>query len=276
MEKNLIIDIGMHKAEDTNYYLSKGFNVIAFDADPNLIKSANSKYHDYVNNQQLILQNFAISDIDDEDVTFYIGKKTVWNSLKSEIANRDQNHLNKILVKTKKLSSIFESFGVPYYCKIDIEGYDEIALRSLNKLVELPLFISAETECLGENDEINDKSALATLRALNSLGYKQFKLVDQVSLTVLNNHAKFYTDRRVLIYQFFNKLNIAFGNKRRLQKRNGYKFPNGATGPFGEDLTGNWMSYEQAEKCLVKHRNDYFKLKRSVRYGFWCDWHAKR
>ncbi|MEI6140225.1 MAG: FkbM family methyltransferase [Mariniphaga sp.] len=276
MEKNLIIDVGMHKAEDTDFYLSKGFNVIAIDADPNLIKSAHSIYYDRINKGQLNLQNFAISDTDDEDVIFYVGKRTIWNSLKSEIANRDQNYLNTITVKTKKLSSIFESFGVPYYCKIDIEGYDEIALISLKNFVELPLFISVETECLGENEKYVDKSSLATLRALNSLGYKQFKLVDQVSLNVLNNNAKFYTESNLLIYQIFNKLNVPFGNKRRLQKKHGYKFPNGATGPFGDDITGNWMSYEQAEKCLLKHRNDYFRLKRSISYGFWCDWHAKR
>lgn len=276
MEKNLIVDIGMHKAEDTEYYLSKGFKVIAFDADPNLIKLANIKYHEYIIKQQLILLNFAISDIDDEDVTLYVGKKTVWNSLKSEIANRQQNHSKDITVKTKKLSSIFDTFGVPYYCKIDIEGYDETALLSLKNSEEQPLYISAETECLGENDESSDPSPIATLIALRSLGYDQFKLIDQVSLTVLNNNEKFYTDIRLFIYQIFNKLNISIGNKRRLQKSLGYKFPTGASGPFGEDLTGNWMNFEEAEKCLFKHRNDYFRLKRSKNYGFWCDWHAKK
>jgi hypothetical protein len=32
--EDLIYDIGMHQGEDTEFYLQKGFNVIAFEADP--------------------------------------------------------------------------------------------------------------------------------------------------------------------------------------------------------------------------------------------------
>ena len=71
--------------------------------------------------------------------SFYVGKRTVWNSLKSEIGKGNHNYLNTITVKFKKFSSIFEFFGVPYYCKVDITGYDEIALISLKTFAELLL-----------------------------------------------------------------------------------------------------------------------------------------
>ncbi len=74
VKDNLIIDIGMHLGQDTAFYLEKGFDVIAVDADPNLIQSAHDKYHDFVKNHQLTLLNFAISEKDDEEVNFYVGK----------------------------------------------------------------------------------------------------------------------------------------------------------------------------------------------------------
>ena len=55
MEKNLIVDVEMHKAEDTDFYLSKGFNVIAIDADPILIRSALCRYYDHITKKQLNL-----------------------------------------------------------------------------------------------------------------------------------------------------------------------------------------------------------------------------
>ena len=35
--KDLIYDVGMHKGEDTEFYLRKGFRVIAIEADPDLV-----------------------------------------------------------------------------------------------------------------------------------------------------------------------------------------------------------------------------------------------
>ena len=32
--KNLIYDVGMHRGQDTDFYLKKGYEVIAFEANP--------------------------------------------------------------------------------------------------------------------------------------------------------------------------------------------------------------------------------------------------
>jgi len=38
LKNNLIFDVGMHKGEDTDFYIKKGFDVIGFEANPELIK----------------------------------------------------------------------------------------------------------------------------------------------------------------------------------------------------------------------------------------------
>ena len=38
-EDDLIYDVGMHRAEDTEFYLAKGFRVIAVEASPGAVRS---------------------------------------------------------------------------------------------------------------------------------------------------------------------------------------------------------------------------------------------
>ncbi len=141
---------------------------------------------------------------------------------------------------------------------------------------ELPSYISVETECAGDHEELSEEEILLTLDVLNSLGYRHFKLIDQTSLSVLSYGKRFYTNTRKIGYSIMEKFDLLGGNRRVLWKQFAYKFPFGASGPFGEDTNGDWMNFEQAKETLLFHRKDYFNLIRSKNYGFWCDWHAKR
>lgn len=58
--------------------------------------------------------------------------------------------------------------------------------------------------------------------------------------------------------------------------RYGYSFPIGATGPFGDDLMGEWMDFESARRTLLRHRRDFFRMRYVRGFEFWCDWHASR
>jgi hypothetical protein len=66
--------------------------------------------------------------------------------------------------------------------------------------------------------------------------------------------------------------------RKELADRFQYSFPEGSSGPFGEQLLGVWMSYAEANKALLRHRSDFFslpaKLNMNKNYDFWCDWHA--
>jgi hypothetical protein len=176
-----------------------------------------------------------------------------------------------------------------------VEGYDDICLSTLRNLEYKPPFISAETECVAEDEVIGTEEALSTLKGMKALGYTKFKLVDQTSLHVLAPDEDFHTSpaglikfqKQHLVAKALRKLQGMVGlyNPRRgnfsrhrveLERKYGYFFPMGSSGPFGNDLEGEWMDYDTATKCLLKHRHDYFQLPNSISYGFWCDWHAKR
>ena len=40
----LIFDVGMWNGEDTEYYLARGFKVVAIDADPKVIEKAKIRF----------------------------------------------------------------------------------------------------------------------------------------------------------------------------------------------------------------------------------------
>ena len=44
VKRNLIHDVGLHKGEDTDFYLKKGYDVVAFEADPDLIARCRRRF----------------------------------------------------------------------------------------------------------------------------------------------------------------------------------------------------------------------------------------
>ncbi len=277
MNNDLIIDAGMHKCEDTTYYLKKGFNVISIDADLNLVNKAKVMHEDYISDGKLTLLNYALSSEDNAQITFNISKETLWNSINPSISDRNGNFREEVSVQTQKLSSVIKKYGVPYYCKIDLEGYDNIALKTLLELDELPKFISAETECLGEDQVITETEIIQTLNTLYELGYRKFKLVDQLTLSVLTDiDHKFYKDQpTTFLGKKLKYLSSKLNRISRYDIKLNYKFPVGSSGYFGDELPGKWVNYDTAKNSIMRHRADYFQTNMPLSFGFWCDWHAR-
>lgn len=284
IQKNLVYDVGMHLAQDTTYYLSTGYDVIAIDAFPEMIQHATDKFPDALKNGKLRLLNYALTDNDNEIITFHISGKTEWNSINENISTRQNQKASSIQVPTIKLSSLFKQYGVPYYCKIDVEGFDNICIQTLQEMEEKPTYISCETECFSESQIVNEDDILATLNSLKSLGYTKFKLIEQDFLSPLLPGKSFYLNpkkesiffkgiRKVL--RPFNYQLTKMNNRELLEVRQGYNFPFGATGPFGENLGGNWMDYKTAKNTLLFHRKEFFsRAANTLIYTIWCDWHA--
>ncbi len=274
----LIFDIGMFDGIDTKYFLKNNYQVIAVEADPALVKKATETFKDAIARNQLSILNYALSDEDGQELSFNISEYSFWNSLKPEVAGRLNTFKESIIVKSCKLSSLFEKYGVPVYCKVDIEGFDAICVSTLQNTNLQPKYISVETECIGENEPINEAGILKTLDTLKAIGYNQFKLVDQTTLSVLELDKPFYGSAWDKLNRLKNKyLHYNFIRDHK----NGVKynlFYTGASGVFGESLGGSkWYNYDDAVKLLLQHREQYFKLygNKNKSFTFWCDWHGK-
>jgi FkbM family methyltransferase len=283
MNTKLIYDIGMYLGQDTRFYLQNGFDVLAVDASPKMIDKASETFSKEIADKRLTILNYVISTVPGEQMDFYISEMADWSSLRFEVATREDVSCRKVQVESCTLPLLFEKYGVPYYCKIDIEGYDEYAVRSMKGCHEIPKYISCESESLGDKEIFTEEQALATLYALHETGYTKFKLVDQETLKVLDRNTFYLNDNRAsFIFKIVRKL-FHFGNyklakyttREKLSIKYRFNFDYYSSGPFGEMIDGKWFNFTEAKDLLLFHREQFFKQNVQMKlYSLWCDWHA--
>jgi len=231
--KNLIFDVGMHKGEDTDFYLKKGFKVVSFEADPDLATLCRERFQEEVKTDQLTIVEGAIIDIKNhkgssDKIKFFKNKKTsVWGTVVEDWADRNTklgSDSEVIEVSIIDFSESLKQFGIPYYLKIDIEGMDVICLNALLDYVKRPDYISIESE------KVSFDNLLEEFRIFKELGYGSFQMINQSKIS------SFKEPRAKTEGKFLN-----------------YKFQHGSTGLFGTDLKNNrWQSSEKSIKQYKK------------------------
>jgi FkbM family methyltransferase len=281
--EKIVYDIGFHIGQDTDYYLKKGFKVVAVDADPVLIENGKNKFIKYISNGQLVLVNRAVYEEDDAEVDFFVAENSEWSSLVPEYAGRNNISTRHIRIKTTRLDSLFQKYGMPYFLKIDIEGYDVNALRTLTKELA-PKYISVEALSLTATHLPSEAEALATLNQLQRLGYTKFRLVDQTEFTSMNPNQPFYGVNRFdsepvwagLLRRYLLKRGYKlkrYNNRDLINARCNHHFEYGSAGPLPEELNGVWLNGNQAANAIKFHLSEAVRLGMT---GFWVDWHGRK
>ena len=176
MNNSLIIDVGMHTGRDTEFYLQKGFHVVAIEANPELVQHARVQFETALSNKQLILYDLAIAKYEG-DIDFYVNdQKDDWGTISKEFASRNESFGTSntlIHVKCTPFQTILRQHDIPYYLKIDIEGADILCLQALSEFDEKPKYVSIEA---GLN---SFEETFTELSLLWNLGYREFKIVNQ-------------------------------------------------------------------------------------------------
>lgn len=225
---DLIYDVGMHRGEDTDFYLKKGFRVIGFEANPALVELNNRKFANDIENQQLVIVSGAIVENPSiETVTFYLNdKQSLWGTVDPAWASRNEKfgtRHQEIEVASIDFAKCLQKYGIPYYMKIDIEGADLVCLKSLSKCTEKPSYVSMESE------KISFESLNSEIKLLESLGYDAFLAVQQANIS-----------------------RTKMPNPAREGKNIPYKFMEGASGLFGKDHDRRYKPKEELLKDYEK------------------------
>jgi FkbM family methyltransferase len=222
MRNDLIYDIGLHKGEDADFYLHRGFAVVGVEANPILAANARRRFQNQLSSGELTLVEGAIAPRSANDkVVFYTnGDLTAWGTIEAKWAFRNETlgfPSNRIEVSRIDIGQVFRSFGIPFYLKIDVEGVDRLVVEELKAFRDRPQYLSLESE-KEDFDKLKEEMNL-----LASLGYEKFKIVQQQSIP---------------------------STSVRTRARNGgtfeYVFEPDSSGPFGEDLPGPWLTYDEA------------------------------
>lgn len=175
--KLTVFDMGAHMGEDTEYFLRRGYRVVAFECNPELVASLAETFAGAIREGDLILVDKAIARTAGK-VSFYAHANSVWGTTSADWSERNQKFLNSAVTQTVEVNSItpnecFAKYGIPHYLKVDVEGMDHAILEALLWFKSRPAYISIESE------KVHWKVMLREFEVFEQLGYTRFNIVDQ-------------------------------------------------------------------------------------------------
>jgi FkbM family methyltransferase len=219
---DLIFDVGMHRGEDSAYYLRKGFRVVAFEAHPGLVQAARERFAAEVADGRLEIVSGAIVGDGRESVTFYTHPRmSAWGTVAPSRASRNEvmGRSVEVIVPAVDFARCLRTRGVPHYLKIDIEAADMLCLEALLDVdpEQRPRYVSIEAASAAWSELVRQ------FDLLEELGYSRFAIVQQA---LIGNRVGSMT--------------------RRAGDTVDYRFEMHSSGPFGEDLAVPWVNRARA------------------------------
>ena len=233
---NLIFDVGMHEGEDTEFYLKKGFDVVAFEANPDLIEASKQSFASFIREKRLrIVEGAIVADPSVEFIVFYkYAERSKWGTIEADVVQSSAKRAKGVIeikVPTIDFAAVIREVGIPYYMKVDIEGADICCFEALKSFDCKPAYVSIEAI---EQDIENQK---LQIELLTDLGYDYFKAVQQARM-----------HRRTL---------PPVSSEGRTVE---HQFAKGSSGPFGSDLGGRWRNRSEiiSDYDVIFRRNRHF------------------
>lgn len=239
--QDLVYDVGMHKGEDTEFYLRKGFRVIAFEADPDLASHCKARLKDFIERGQLIIVEGAIVDLDvaenknQKTIRFYKNNHmSVLGTVQADWAQRNDElgstSSGVIEVNVIDFAAVLQKYGMPHYMKIDIEGCDMVCVNALKKFSARPDYISIES------DKTNFTNIKQEVETFVGLGYDHFMAVEQSDISFVQSPPNPATEGEYVPHHF----------------------EVGSSGLFGLELGGSW-----------KPQDDVLRQYRLIHLGYY-------
>lgn len=253
MEGDLVYDVGMHRGDDTAFYLSRGFRVVGVEANPTLVPGLRDRFAAEVEAGRLVIVPTAVGRRRGTVRFAVVPGEAVLSTVDTAFIERLRRlsaPFEMVDVPLTPLADVVARHGVPYYMKVDIEGMDHDAVASLDSLPARPALLSMESVTAGPHASL--RAVVAELRLLRRLGYRRFKLVDQARLSSLDGLCLDREGDPVV-----------------------YHHGEAASGPFGDEAPGRWrgapsMTPRMLGRCAQHHLLAELGWFPSTRLGRWA------
>ncbi len=166
-----VFDIGANKGNKTKALLQLGFIVIALEPEKNSISTL--KYRYGKNPKVKIIEKGVSSEEGFTEI--YItqarsGLNTMNTKWKDSLQNEEKNRWGKQVdfkesykVPLTTLENLYSEFGMPYFIKIDVEGYELEVIKGMKSLpayisfeANLPEFIEETISCIEMINSLSD------------------------------------------------------------------------------------------------------------------------
>ncbi len=204
----LAYDVGMNNGDDARYYLAKGYEVIAIEANPALCEEVGIKLKEFVDKGRLQILNVAVAESEGTSLEFHID---VQEHVRSSLQPLKGRQTRAVTVTGRKLSNIIREHGAPDFLKIDVEHADQISLMDMIAAGMKPPQISAEAH------------SFEILLLLWKMGYKEFRLLNGRNVHLEYRNAPIATQDGSTVK---------------------YTFPKHSSGPFGDDYPAPWRNIQ--------------------------------
>lgn len=145
----LIFDIGANKGNMIKAFLKLGYKVIALEPEK---KALSTLYWRYKDNEKVQIVEKGVSDTVGK-LTMHVtdarsGLNTLSDKWVESLGNSDENrwgqelkYKEEYVVDVTTLEHLMDEYGVPYFIKIDVEGFELNVIKGMKRL---PAFLSFE------------------------------------------------------------------------------------------------------------------------------------
>lgn len=262
MQSDLIYDVGVNDGSDTAYYLSRGYRVVGIECSPVMIENLRERFEQEIADGRLVLLNVGVASHNGE-MEFWVSDQHEWSSFDRTIASRNGTPHRAVAVQTRRFSEILAEQGIPFFCKIDIEGHDRLCLEGMTKDTAPP-YISIE---------MSHQSGDRDIELLRDLGYDRFKIVSQATLT--QPSSLLTTLGYALPKRFARSLQRKVRRLLGAGNQDGWVFKVGSSGPFAEESPGRWHDVKWALRRW-RFLHDLDRRYAAGGLGDWFDVHATK
>ncbi len=225
MTRDLIFDLGMNNGDDTDFYLRKGFRVVAVEANPELCDLGARRFAAEIESGKLRIIHAAVGKSSGTIELFVNEATSGWTTTNPrwlETRVGLGTSARSVVVPAVAFQEIVREHGTPYYLKADIQGAEMDVLEALLPLEDRPRFVS-----ISSGADVIGSGAMAHVRRqivlLGRLGYRGFKIVQQRD-----------TEREKCPYPAREGDYVDFAIRH------------GQSGLFGEELPGEWLDDRRA------------------------------
>lgn len=177
---DLCFDIGAHLGDRTRTWLQLGAKVLAIEPQPRFAKHLRDKY---ATDPRFKFEQIGVGaeagQLEMLISTLYPTLSTLagelWVNDIKQAAPMAIDFDKKIEVEVRTLDQLIESYGLPSFCKIDVEGFEDKVLLGLSQPISVISF---------EFLSFNAANLKACLDRLKVLGYAEFNWSHQESFTL--------------------------------------------------------------------------------------------
>lgn len=240
--KPLVVDVGANNGDDSDYYLRKGFRVLAIEADPELAKFLRRRFERQMEESLYHVANVAVTD-SDRVITFYRNTRSEWSSTRKNTKATKTNSHQVMEVAGTTLGKLLQPFDKIHYVKTDIEGAELEAVRSLSSVAARVEYFSFEL----------NPDWQAILELLAGYGYERFKLIRQ-GRDHLQPPPQPAREGEYVDVQFTGNM----------------------SGTFGRELPGEWMTMAAIVEAILACNNAMRARTANGQPSGWYDIHAAK